>query len=181
MVLGAQSALNLRPGLSDAVGAPTALVECAAPELRAIESNWPKTKSHALCKHAGLVFQQRWEGWRRAAAYVELKSSDSPWRNAGTSRKSSSQLPDEVFESSRISSGFGRLGLSAVRVEHRRLERHSCAPWAGPTRPNPALDALIAIFSADSGPLRAGESGRDGPSERASAAYPDRQAALPRS
>ena len=30
-----------------------------APELRAIESNWPKIKFHALREHAGLVFQQR--------------------------------------------------------------------------------------------------------------------------
>ena len=42
----------------DAVDAPTVLVEYA-PELRAIESNWPKIKFHALREHAGLVFQQR--------------------------------------------------------------------------------------------------------------------------
>jgi peptide chain release factor 3 len=42
----------------DAVDAPTLLVEYA-PELRAIESNWPKIKFHALREHAGLVFQQR--------------------------------------------------------------------------------------------------------------------------
>jgi peptide chain release factor 3 len=45
----------------DAVDAPTVLVEYA-PELRAIESNWPKIKFHALREHAGLVFQQRMEG-----------------------------------------------------------------------------------------------------------------------
>lgn len=45
----------------DAVDAPTVLVEYA-PELRAIESNWPKIKFHALREHAGLVFQQRIEG-----------------------------------------------------------------------------------------------------------------------
>lgn len=56
--------------------------------------------------------------------------------------------------------------------EDRRFKRHSCAPWAGQTRPNPALDALIAIFSVDSGPLRAGESGRDSPSERAYTGLP---------
>ena len=33
-----------------------------APELRAIESNWPKIKFHALREHAGLVFQKRLEG-----------------------------------------------------------------------------------------------------------------------
>jgi peptide chain release factor 3 len=42
----------------DAVDAPTLLVEYA-PELRAIEANWPKIKFHALREHAGLVFQQR--------------------------------------------------------------------------------------------------------------------------
>ncbi|HET7526326.1 MAG TPA: peptide chain release factor 3 [Burkholderiaceae bacterium] len=42
----------------DAVGAPTLLVEYA-PELRAIESNWPKIKFHALREHAGLVFQKQ--------------------------------------------------------------------------------------------------------------------------
>jgi len=42
----------------DAVDAPTVLVEYA-PELRAIESNWPKIRFHALREHAGLVFQQR--------------------------------------------------------------------------------------------------------------------------
>ena len=45
----------------DAVNAPTLLVEYA-PELRAIESNWPKIKFHALREHAGLVFQRRLEG-----------------------------------------------------------------------------------------------------------------------
>ena len=40
---------------------PTLLVEYA-PELRAIESNWPKIKFHALREHAGLVFQRRLEG-----------------------------------------------------------------------------------------------------------------------
>ena len=39
----------------DAVDAPTVLVEYA-PELRAIEANWPKIKFHALREHAGLVF-----------------------------------------------------------------------------------------------------------------------------
>ena len=41
----------------DAVNAPTLLVEYA-PELRAIESNWPKIRFHALREHAGLVFQK---------------------------------------------------------------------------------------------------------------------------
>ena len=45
----------------DAVNAPTLLVEYA-PELRAIESNWPKIKFHALREHAGLVFQKRLDG-----------------------------------------------------------------------------------------------------------------------
>ena len=45
----------------DAVDAPTVLVEYA-PELRAIESNWPKIRFHALREHAGLVFQQRLDG-----------------------------------------------------------------------------------------------------------------------
>ncbi|HEY6511278.1 MAG TPA: peptide chain release factor 3 [Burkholderiaceae bacterium] len=45
----------------DAVGAPTILVEYA-PELRAIESNWPKIKFHALREHAGLVFQKQLDG-----------------------------------------------------------------------------------------------------------------------
>ena len=45
----------------DAVDAPTLLVEYS-PELRAIESNWPKIKFHALREHAGLVFQRRLEG-----------------------------------------------------------------------------------------------------------------------
>ena len=45
----------------DAVNAPTLLVEYA-PELRAIETNWPKIKFHALREHAGLVFQKRLEG-----------------------------------------------------------------------------------------------------------------------
>jgi peptide chain release factor 3 len=42
----------------DAVDAPAVLVEYA-PELRAIEANWPKIKFHALREHAGLVFQKR--------------------------------------------------------------------------------------------------------------------------
>ncbi|WP_418318274.1 peptide chain release factor 3 [Piscinibacter sakaiensis] len=42
----------------DAVDAPTVLVEYA-PELRAIEANWPKIRFHALREHAGLVFHQR--------------------------------------------------------------------------------------------------------------------------
>jgi len=41
----------------DAVDAPTVLVEYA-PELRAIEANWPKIRFHALREHAGLVFQK---------------------------------------------------------------------------------------------------------------------------
>jgi len=45
----------------DAVDAPTVLVEYA-PELRAIEANWPKIKFHALREHAGLVFQNRLDG-----------------------------------------------------------------------------------------------------------------------
>jgi len=45
----------------DAVDAPTVLVEYA-PELRAIESNWPKIRFHALREHAGLVFQKQLEG-----------------------------------------------------------------------------------------------------------------------
>ncbi len=45
----------------DAVDAPTVLVEYA-PELRAIESNWPKIKFHALREHAGLVFQRQMDG-----------------------------------------------------------------------------------------------------------------------
>jgi peptide chain release factor 3 len=45
----------------DAVNAPTILVEYA-PELRAIESNWPKIKFHALREHAGLVFQRQLQG-----------------------------------------------------------------------------------------------------------------------
>jgi peptide chain release factor 3 len=40
----------------DAVDAPTVLVEYA-PELRAIEANWPAIKFHTLREHAGLVFQ----------------------------------------------------------------------------------------------------------------------------
>ena len=39
----------------DAVDAPTVLVDYAR-ELRAIESNWPKIRFHALREHAGLVF-----------------------------------------------------------------------------------------------------------------------------
>ena len=42
----------------DAVNAPTLLVEYA-PELRAIESNWPKISFHTLREHAGLVGQAR--------------------------------------------------------------------------------------------------------------------------
>ncbi|MDH3210359.1 MAG: peptide chain release factor 3 [Burkholderiaceae bacterium] len=42
----------------DAVDAPTILVEFA-PELRAIESNWPQIKFHAMREHAGLVFQHQ--------------------------------------------------------------------------------------------------------------------------
>ncbi|NRF69404.1 peptide chain release factor 3 [Aquincola sp. S2] len=45
----------------DAVNAPTLLVEYA-PELRAIENNWPKIKFHALREHAGLVFQKQLDG-----------------------------------------------------------------------------------------------------------------------
>ena len=45
----------------DAVDAPTVLVEYA-PELRAIESNWPKIQFHALREHAGLVFQKQLDG-----------------------------------------------------------------------------------------------------------------------
>jgi peptide chain release factor 3 len=41
----------------DAVDAPTLLVEYA-PELRAIEANWPKIKFHAMREHAGLVFHK---------------------------------------------------------------------------------------------------------------------------
>ena len=44
----------------DAVDAPTVLVEYA-PELRAIEENWPNISFHALREHAGLVFQRRLE------------------------------------------------------------------------------------------------------------------------
>ena len=44
----------------DAVDAPTVLVEYA-PELRAIQENWPKISFHALREHAGLVFQRRME------------------------------------------------------------------------------------------------------------------------
>jgi len=42
----------------DAVDAPTVLVEYA-PELRAIEANWPKIRFHAMREHAGLVFQRQ--------------------------------------------------------------------------------------------------------------------------
>ncbi len=45
----------------DAVNAPTVLVEYA-PELRAIEANWPKIKFHAMREHAGLMFQRQLEG-----------------------------------------------------------------------------------------------------------------------
>jgi peptide chain release factor 3 len=41
----------------DAVDAPTLLVEYA-PELRAIESNWPKIRFHTMREHAGLVFHK---------------------------------------------------------------------------------------------------------------------------
>jgi peptide chain release factor 3 len=41
----------------DAVNAPTLLVEYA-PELRAIEGNWPKIKFHTMREHAGLVFHK---------------------------------------------------------------------------------------------------------------------------
>ena len=44
----------------DAVDAPTVLVEYA-PELRAIESNWPKIKFHSMREHAGLEFHPRAE------------------------------------------------------------------------------------------------------------------------
>ena len=42
----------------DAVDAPTVLVEYA-PELRAIESNWPKIRFHTMREHAGLVFHKQ--------------------------------------------------------------------------------------------------------------------------
>ena len=45
----------------DAVNAPTVLVEYA-PELRAIEANWPKIKFHAMREHAGLMFQRQLAG-----------------------------------------------------------------------------------------------------------------------
>jgi peptide chain release factor 3 len=45
----------------DAVNAPTVLVEYA-PELRAIEANWPKIRFHAMREHAGLVFQKQLDG-----------------------------------------------------------------------------------------------------------------------
>jgi peptide chain release factor 3 len=41
----------------DAVDAPTLLVEYA-PELRAIEGNWPKIRFHTMREHAGLVFHR---------------------------------------------------------------------------------------------------------------------------
>jgi peptide chain release factor 3 len=44
----------------DAVDAPTLLVEYA-PELRAIEGNWPKIKFHTMREHAGLVFHKAGE------------------------------------------------------------------------------------------------------------------------
>jgi peptide chain release factor 3 len=44
----------------DAVDAPTLLVEYA-PELRAIESNWPKIRFHTMREHAGLVFHKAGE------------------------------------------------------------------------------------------------------------------------
>jgi peptide chain release factor 3 len=42
----------------DAVDAPTVLVEYA-PELRAIEQNWPKIRFHTMREHAGLVFHKQ--------------------------------------------------------------------------------------------------------------------------
>ena len=45
----------------DAVDAPTLLVEYA-PELRAIETNWPKIKFHTMREHAGLVFHKAGNG-----------------------------------------------------------------------------------------------------------------------
>lgn len=42
----------------DAVQAPTLLVEYA-PELRAIEDNWPKIKFHAMREHSGLIMQSK--------------------------------------------------------------------------------------------------------------------------
>jgi peptide chain release factor 3 len=45
----------------DAVGAPTVLLEYAG-ELRAMQTNWPKIKFHALREHAGLVFQRQLDG-----------------------------------------------------------------------------------------------------------------------
>ncbi|MFZ2648876.1 MAG: peptide chain release factor 3 [Burkholderiaceae bacterium] len=45
----------------DAVDAPTVLVEYA-PELRAIQSNWPKINFHAMREHAGLTFQRQLQG-----------------------------------------------------------------------------------------------------------------------
>jgi peptide chain release factor 3 len=44
----------------DAVDAPTLLVEYA-PELRAIEGNWPKIRFHTMREHAGLVFHKAGE------------------------------------------------------------------------------------------------------------------------
>lgn len=55
-----------------AVDAPTVLVEYA-PELRAIESNGPKIKFHALSEHAGLVFQKR---LRQSATRTGRSTSD---------------------------------------------------------------------------------------------------------
>jgi peptide chain release factor 3 len=45
----------------DAVDAPCVLLEYAG-ELRAMESNWPKIRFHALREHAGLVFQRQLQG-----------------------------------------------------------------------------------------------------------------------
>ena len=47
--------------LNDSRGLLPLLVEYA-PELRAIEANWPKIRFHALREHAGLVFQKQLEG-----------------------------------------------------------------------------------------------------------------------
>ena len=50
-----------RRRLKDRQGGTTRRVQYA-PELRAIEANWPKIKFHALREHAGLVFQRQLEG-----------------------------------------------------------------------------------------------------------------------
>ena len=54
------SVLNVirAPGKAESAAPAYVLVEYA-PELRAIEANWPKIKFHALREHAGLVFQRR--------------------------------------------------------------------------------------------------------------------------